>query len=75
MKRVEKFTREKGLEDKIDLFRKGALLAQSQKGFETMAELSESEKELLRRETTRQSCSLPFLFYHYPCTRTQTQHF
>ncbi|PPQ72132.1 hypothetical protein CVT25_008506 [Psilocybe cyanescens] len=52
MKRVENFTREKGLEDKIDLFRKGALLAQSQKGFETMAELSESEKELLRRETT-----------------------
>lgn len=61
MKRVEKFARDKGLEDKIDLFRKGALLAQSQKGFETMDELSESEKEVLHRETTRQ-----LYFYRSP---------
>ncbi|KAH9475509.1 Arabinose-proton symporter [Psilocybe cubensis] len=52
MKQVDKFVRDHGLEDKNDLFRKGALLAQSQKGFETMDELSESDKEVLRRETT-----------------------
>jgi len=53
MKQVESFTKEKGLEDKVDLFKKGALLAQSPKDFESFAELTEDDKEVIRRETTR----------------------
>jgi hypothetical protein len=54
LKRVDDFTREKGLDDKQDLFRKAALLAQNPSDFETMPELSEEEKLVIRRETTRE---------------------
>jgi hypothetical protein len=55
MRQVEEFTREKGLEDKTDIFKKGALIAQSPKLFESMEELDEQDKEWIRREVTRMS--------------------
>jgi hypothetical protein len=57
---VEAFVAEKGLQDKTDLFKKGALLAQNPKDFENLDVLTEDDKIFIRRETTRQS--LPFLF-------------
>lgn len=53
MKQVEEFTREKGFEDKLELFQKAALLAQNPKDFENISDLTESDKEIIRRETTR----------------------
>jgi hypothetical protein len=50
---VEEFTREKGFEDKLELFQKAALLAQRPKEFEKIPEMTESDKEIIRRETTR----------------------
>ncbi|KAF5361194.1 hypothetical protein D9758_009026 [Tetrapyrgos nigripes] len=49
---VEEFTREKGLDEHVAVFKKGALIAQNQKDFENMAELDESDKAILRREVT-----------------------
>lgn len=62
LQRVDDFTREKGLDDKNDLFRKAALLAQNPNDFETMPELSEEEKHVIRRETTRE---LHPIFFRY----------
>ena len=53
MRQVEEFTKEKGLDDKLELFQRAALLAQNQKDFETIPELSNEDKEVIRRETTR----------------------
>jgi len=53
MKKVDSFVREKGFEDKVDLFQKGALLAQSPGSFESLPELTEADKDVIRRETTR----------------------
>ena len=60
LKQVEIFVTEKGLEDKTDLFKKGALLAQNPKDFENIDVLTEDDKVMIRRETTRQF--FPFLF-------------
>ncbi|PLB49834.1 sugar transporter family protein [Aspergillus steynii IBT 23096] len=49
---VEEFAREKNLEHIVDDLRKGALVAQDPKIFEQLDWLSESDKELLRREKT-----------------------
>lgn len=54
VKHVEQFAKEQGLEDKVELFTKGALIAQNPGDFESMPELSEEEKEVIRRETTRE---------------------
>lgn len=59
MRQVEEFTKEKGLDDKLELFQRAALLAQNQKDFENMPELSDEDKEVIRRETTRPF--IPFL--------------
>jgi hypothetical protein len=59
MRQVEEFTKEKGLDDKLELFQRAALLAQSQKDFENIPELSDEDKEVIRRETTRPF--IPFL--------------
>lgn len=59
---VETFAREKGLEDILGDLKKGALVAQDPKTFESLEELSESEKELLRREKTHR-WSQPFMLY------------
>lgn len=53
MKKVESFVKDKGFEDKTELFQKAAVLAQNPKEFETMSELTEADKSLIRRETTR----------------------
>ncbi|TFK17255.1 sugar transporter [Coprinopsis marcescibilis] len=52
LKGVEEFAKEYGLEDKVDLFKKGALLAQSPGELETIPGITEEEKEHIRRETT-----------------------
>ena len=53
MRKVESFVKEKGFEDKTGLFQRAAVLAQNPKEFETMSELTEADKEIIRRETTR----------------------
>ena len=55
LKQVETFVAEKGLQDKTDIFKKGALLAQNPKDFENLDVLTEDDKIVIRRETTRQS--------------------
>lgn len=49
---VEQFAREKNLEHIVEDLKKGALIAQDPKVFEELDGLSESDKELLRREKT-----------------------
>lgn len=50
MNDVEVFCSEKGLTDRVDLIKKGALIAQDPTGFEHVETLSESEREALRFE-------------------------
>ncbi|OOF91455.1 hypothetical protein ASPCADRAFT_134452 [Aspergillus carbonarius ITEM 5010] len=59
---VELFAREKNLEHIVDELKRGALVAQDPKSFEELQELSEGEKELLRREKTPR-WSQPFMMY------------
>jgi hypothetical protein len=62
---VDVFVSTHGLEHEREVFRKGALLsrvAQRENGFESVHQLSEDEKELLRRETTHR-WSQPFQLY------------
>jgi hypothetical protein len=58
LSQVEEFAREKGMEDITELLQKGALLAQNPSKFESLKELDESDREIIRRETTR--ALLPF---------------
>jgi len=53
MENVEEFVKEKGLEDKLSLFQKAALLAQNPKDFEQIPGMTKEDKEVIRRETTR----------------------
>lgn len=53
MENVEEFVKERGLEDKLGLFQKAALLAQNPKDFEQIPGMTEEDKEVIRRETTR----------------------
>ena len=53
MSKVESFVKDKGFEEKLELFQKGALVAQNPKDFENIPELTEADKEVIRRETTR----------------------
>lgn len=64
---VEAFAREKDLEHILDDLKKGALVAQDPKAFESLDELSEEEKELLRRETTHK-WHQPFMMYFMTST-------
>lgn len=52
---VDDFCREKGMDDKIDLLRKGALVAQHPSKFEELAELDETEKQIFRDEILRKA--------------------
>ena len=54
LSQVEAFAREQGMEDIEPLLKKGALIAQSPKDFESLPELDEADKAIIRRETTRQ---------------------
>lgn len=62
MENVEAFAREKDLEHILDDLKKGALVAQDPKAFESLGELSEEEKDWLRRETTHK-WHQPFMMY------------
>ena len=53
MRKVDLFVKDKGFEDRLELFQKSALLAQNPQDFENIPELTEAEKEVIRRETTR----------------------
>lgn len=59
---VSVFAHEKGLEDIEEVIMRGALVAQDPKGFEKITELSEEEKEVLRREQTHR-WKQPFMMY------------
>ncbi|KAI9653181.1 MAG: hypothetical protein M1831_006139 [Alyxoria varia] len=59
---VEVFAEEKGLQDEIEELKKGALLAQDSKRFETMRDLTEEDRVLLRREFTHR-WRQPFMMY------------
>ncbi|KAF7547857.1 hypothetical protein G7Z17_g7430 [Cylindrodendrum hubeiense] len=63
---AEAFAVEKGLGCHRDVFRKGALLAKvhnSPHGFETLDELSECDKEILRYENRHRWRSSPWMLY------------
>ena len=49
---VEAFAADKGLMDALPELKKGALIAQDPTAFESLEELTEEEKEVLRREVT-----------------------
>ena len=51
---VYSFCSKYGFDDKVETFRKAALVAQHPEAFETMPELSDDDKYWLRRETTRE---------------------
>ena len=53
---VQDFAREQGFEAELKLLEKAALLAQSPKDFESIEELDEDDKAIIRREITRTSC-------------------
>lgn len=53
MAQVEAFAREQGMEDIEPILKKGALIAQSPKNYESIPELDENDKAVIRRETTR----------------------
>ena len=62
LKRVDAFTHEYGLEDKRELFEKGAMIAQEPAKWESVPGLTEEEKEMIRRETTREFEYALFVF-------------
>ncbi|KAL2223139.1 putative MFS sugar transporter [Thermoascus aurantiacus ATCC 26904] len=59
---VERFCKQFGLEEYIDTFKKGALVSQNPAGAQDLLELSEEEKEILRREHTHK-WSQPWQLY------------
>jgi hypothetical protein len=60
---VDNFAAENGLEEIAPLLRKGALVAQTPKLFEELAELDDAEKTALREETTHR-WKLPKILYY-----------
>lgn len=59
---VERFAVDKQLEHLLPDLRKGALIAQDPKLFESLTDLSDQDKELIRREKTHR-WSQPFMMY------------
>jgi hypothetical protein len=53
MRQVEEFVRERGFEEHAEVFKKGALVAQNPATFESLQELTDEDREVLRREKTR----------------------
>lgn len=64
---VDAFAREKGLEDALEDLKKGALISQDPKAFESLSELTEADKELIRREKTHR-WNQPFMMYFMTST-------
>ncbi|CCA67930.1 related to myo-inositol transport protein ITR1 [Serendipita indica DSM 11827] len=60
---VNEWTKEHGMEDLVETFRKGALVAANPAGFEELDELSEEDKTNLRRETTHKWSQPKELYY------------
>lgn len=60
MRNVERFAAAKGLEDDLDLLKRGALVAQSPSRINEISELSEEEKRVLKYEAGHK-WSHPFL--------------
>lgn len=63
---VERFCKKFGLEEYVDTFKKGALISQNPAGAQDLVELSEEEKEVLRREHTHK-WSQPWHLYFMAC--------
>ncbi|KAL1848474.1 hypothetical protein Plec18170_008072 [Paecilomyces lecythidis] len=59
---VEKFCKQFDLEEHVEIFKKGALVSQNPSGAQDLVELSEVEKEFLRREHTNK-WSQPWQLY------------
>lgn len=59
---VEQFAHEKGLVDILPDLRKGAVIAQDPKIFESLEDLTEEDKNILRREKTHR-WHQPFMMY------------
>ena len=59
---VERFCEDSDLTEHLELFQKGALVAQSPDNAQNLKELSEQEKDALARETTHR-WSQPFMLY------------
>ena len=53
MRQVEDFCAEKGLAEHVDLFKRGALLAQNPTNFENIPELTEQDRAAVRYEHER----------------------
>lgn len=63
---VERFCRQYGLEAHLDDFRKGALISQNPQGALDLPDLTEADKEILRREQTHK-WSQPWQLYFMAC--------
>ncbi|KAL4865085.1 hypothetical protein BDV12DRAFT_155657 [Aspergillus spectabilis] len=61
-KEIEQFAREKDMEEILPELKKGALISQNPKMFEEIPDLTEEDKELLRREKTHR-WHQPFMMY------------
>jgi hypothetical protein len=61
-KEIEQFAREKDMEEILPELKKGALISQDPKMFEEIPDLTEEDKELLRREKTHR-WHQPFMMY------------
>ncbi|KAF9884237.1 hypothetical protein FE257_001969 [Aspergillus nanangensis] len=59
---IEEFAKDKDLEHILDDLKRGALVSQDPRAFEQLDELSEGDKELLRREKSHR-WSQPFMMY------------
>ncbi|EXJ92376.1 hypothetical protein A1O3_00926 [Capronia epimyces CBS 606.96] len=62
LQNVETFCRDNNLLEYVDVFKKGALVAQSPKNFESIPELSQEDRDVLTREHTHR-WSQPFTLY------------
>lgn len=68
---VDEFCKKYDLEEHNDLFRRGALISQDPSRVETMPELSEDDRDALRRETTHK-WSQPWMLYFMASRSTQS---
>lgn len=67
---VEAFCAEHGMQDKVSVFQKGALVAQNQEAFEDIEELDEEDKVIIRREKTREFTYDHFENAQLTCSKT-----
>ena len=70
---VSAFAEDKGLEDVEDDLKRGALIAQDARYFEMMSDLSEKDKEVLRREKTHR-WHQPWMMYFMTSKSSPTLH-